>query len=222
MTKQLFQYIRYSLIIPQILSSRVAKRCDLVNNQIIADAYHYIYNSCKPLGEYDSTECSLEPSSPSLRKPRCLLEIKWLPHNTGSIKVQYDNSDNCMVTFVGNSTPFKDYVIKSTPLKNGIYTFSVLSIAPMSSGNIYSCPNGAISVAVSAQSDKYLYWYPLFSGSLITVYVHDEYMFLKLIEGGTVKSTTGIHEKYQLSISICNLMPQNNNFSCSFNIKPHI
>ena len=221
LTKQLFQYIRYSLIIPQILSSRIVKRCDLVNNQIIGDAYHYIYNSCKPLGEYDSTECSLEPASPSLRNPRCSLEIKWLPYNGSNIKVQYDISDNCMVTFYYHSTPFKDYVIKSTPLKNGIYTFSVLSIAPLSSGNTYSCPNGAISVAISAQSDRYLYWYPLFSGALITVYVHDEYMFLKLIEGNKVKSTTGIHETYQLSICICNLL-QYSNLSCSFNIKTHV
>ena len=58
LTQQIFRCIRYSLIIPQILSSRVVARCDLVSKQLLGDAYLYIYNSCKPLGEYDSKECS--------------------------------------------------------------------------------------------------------------------------------------------------------------------
>ena len=48
LTRQIFRCIRYSLIIPQILSSRVVARCDLVSKQLLGDAYHYIYNSCKP------------------------------------------------------------------------------------------------------------------------------------------------------------------------------
>ena len=218
LTHQLFCYVRYSLIIPQILSSRVVARCDLVNNQLIGDAYHYIYNSCKPLGEYDSSECSLEPASPSLRKPRCSLEIKWLPYSS-NITMQYDKSDNWMVSFYGHAVPF---FIKSTPLKNGIYAFSVLNIAPLRHGYTYTLPNGAISVVVSTQCDRRLYSYTLISPSLVTVYVHDEYLFLKLIEGDKVKSTTTIHGTDPFNICICNMMPQDNTLTCSFTIDNNV
>ena len=73
--------------------------------------------------------------------------MKWLPYN-GNITMQYDKSDNWMVSFYGYSVPFKNHIIKSTPLKNGIYAFSVLNIAPVRHGNTYTLPDGAISVAV--------------------------------------------------------------------------
>ena len=221
LSRQLFCYVRYSLIIPQILSSTVAARCDLVNNQLIGDAYQYIYNSCKPLGEYDSNECNLEPASPSLRKPRCSLEMKWSPYSN-NITMNYDNLGNCTVSFHGGLIECKKHVIKSTPLNNGIYTFSVLSIGALSSGNTYNCPDGVISVAVSTPCGRYLYSYALISHNLITVYVHDEYLFLKLIEGDKVKSTTSIHETDQLSICICSRLPQYQYYSCSFSIKSHV
>ena len=221
LSRQLFCYVRYSLIIPQILSSTVAARCDLVNNQLIGDAYHYIYNSCKPLGEYDSNECSLEPASPSLRKPRCSLEMKWSPYSN-NITMNYDNLGNCTVSFRCDLIGFKQHVIKSTPLNNGIYTFSVFSIGALSCGNTYNCPDGVISIAVSTPCGRYLYSCALISHNLITVYVHDEYLFLKLIEGDKVKSTTSIHETNQLSICICSLLPQNHCHSCSFSIKSHV
>ena len=102
LTRQLFCHIKYSLIIPQILSSRVATRSDLVSNQLLGDAYHYIYNSCKPLGEYDSNykECTLEPTGPSLRKPRCSLKIEWVPCMKNNITVQHDKLDECNVNLM--------------------------------------------------------------------------------------------------------------------------
>ena len=219
-THQLFCFVRYSLIIPQILSSRVVARCDLVNNQLIADAYHYIYNSCKSLGDYDSNECSMEPTAPSLRKPRRSLEMKWLPYSS-QITMKYDNLDNCTVSFHGSFIEFKKHVIKSTPL-NGIYAFSVFSINSGNNNCAYGYADGAISIAVSTHCGRYLYSYALISHTLITVYVHDEYLFLKLIEGDKVKSTASIHETGQLSICICSLMPQHSAYSCSFTIKNHV
>ena len=220
LTHQLFCFIRYSLIIPQILSSRVIARCDLVNNQLIADAYHYIYNSCKPLGDYDSNEFSMEPTAPSLRKPRRSLEMKWLPYNN-YITMGYDSLDTFTVSFHGDAIEFKKHVIKST-LLNGIYAFSVFSIDSRNNDCAYRCADGAISVAVSTHCGRYLYSYALISHTLITVYVHDEYLFLKLIEGDKVKSTASIHETDQLSICICSLIPLQYVYSCSFTIKNHV
>ena len=128
LARQLFCYVRYSLIIPQILSSRVVARCDLVNNQLIGDAYHYIYNSCKPLGEYHHNECNLEPASPSLRKPKCSLKLEWVSYQNG-ITMKHGQLDECTISFNGGSVPaVNNYITKSLSLRNGIHTFSVLNI----------------------------------------------------------------------------------------------
>ena len=225
LTQQIFRCIRYSLIIPQILSFRVVARCDLVSKQLLGDAYHYIYNSCKPLGEYDSKECSQEPISLS-RKPKKSLKIEWVPYQD-QVTMKHDQLDECDINFNG-PVPVNNYVIKSLQLKNGIYTFSVHNIAAASKSyrnnfgyvsNPY--PDAPISVAISGQGDKYLYCYPLISDSLITVYVHDEYLFLKLIEGDKVKSTTSLFKADLFRICICSLLPQGNSYYCSFRIHNH-
>ena len=233
LSRQLFFYVRYSLIIPQILSSRVVARCDLVNNQLIGDAYHYIYNSCKPLGEYDHNECIREPVSPSLRKPKTLLKLEWVPCQNG-ITMKHDQLDECTVSFNGGSVPVNNYIIKSLLLRNGIHTFSVLNITAYdTSRTSYTDTLGCvpintpylgapISIAVDSQGDKCLYCYPLKNDSLITVYVHDEYLFLKLIEGDKVKSTTSICEAGLFNVSICNLMPSNSLHHCNFHIHNHV
>ena len=124
--QQLFCYIRYSLIIPQILSSRVATRSDLVSSQLLGDAYYYIYNSCKPLGEYGDKECTLEPAGPSLRKPRCSLKVEWIPHKDHNMMVQHDKLDECEVSFNISILPINNPAMKSLPLKK--YTHFLFAI----------------------------------------------------------------------------------------------
>ena len=123
----------------------------------------------------------------------------------------------------------KDCVVKSLPLRNGIYTFSVLCVsATYSSGDgyggimltSYSCV--PLLVAITSQGDKYLNCYPLINDSLITMYVHDEYLFLKLIEGDKVKSTMSVVKTDLFSISIYSLLPYNCSYSCSFHIYNHV
>ena len=229
MTQQLFHCIRYSLIIPQVLSSRVAVRSDFVSSQLLGDAYHYIYNSSKPLGEYDCKECTLEPPSPSLRKPRCSLNIEWIPYKSGGVTTQH-KLDECNVNYTG-ALPINSCIVKSVPLKSGIYTFSVLNVAASSptydtftgTNRITPYSGTPISIGISNQADVYLYSYPLIRNSLITVYVHDEYLFLKLIEGDKVKSTTSVTlEVDMFSICICNLLQPNSQNNCSFCINNHV
>ena len=45
LTSKLFQCVRYSLIIPQILTYRVMPRTNLVDKQQLIDAYYYMYTS---------------------------------------------------------------------------------------------------------------------------------------------------------------------------------
>ena len=230
LTKQLFQHVRYSVIIPQILSSRVVARCNLVDNQLIGDAYHYIYNSSKPLGEYDHDEYIQEPFSPSLRKPRCSLKLDWVPCKN-TITMNHDRLDECSVSFNSSSVSVNINITKPMSLRNGIYTFSVLNITAtrtyyienLGIGSTFQSYSGApISIAVGTQGDRYLYSYPVINDSLITVYVHDEYLFLKLIEGDKVKSTTSICESGPFRVSICNLLQPSDSYNCNFRIHNHI
>ena len=215
LTYKLFQCVRYSLIIPQILTSRVMPRTDLVDRQQLIDAYYYIYNSCKPLGEYNSNECTQEPIGPSLRKPKCLMNIEWVDC-TGTM--QHDKLDEYRVSN-GYCNQYS-YIIKSPPLRNGTYVFSVLSItATVNYQRAISGPS--VSVAVSNQNNEYLYFHPLFNDSQITVYVHDEYLFLKLIIGDKVKSTASIMLETGLcSIYICGMLSNHHNYS--FCIHNHV
>ena len=228
LTQQLFCHIRYSLIIPQILSSRVATRSDLVSSQLLGDAYHYIYNSCKPLGEYGDKECTLEPSGPSLRKPRRSQKVEWIPHQH-NIMVQHNKLDECEVSFDTSVLPINDTAMKSLPLQNGIYTFSVLNVSVSCSSfdgqyittDFY--PGAPVSMTIFNQSKKYLYSYPLINNSLFTVYVHNEYLFLKFIEDNRITSTTSIMLEGNLySLCICNLIPQDSKYNCSFSIHNHV
>ena len=230
MTQQFFRYIRYSLIIPQVLSSKVVARSDLVNTQQLGDAYHYIYSSCRPLGEYDSKECTLEPPGPSLRKPRCSLKIEWISKGN-NITMQHDKLDEFNVQFLAHSLSVNNHIIKSLPLKNGIYIFSVLNVATSYStydnftyvDRIISYSGAPISMTISSQGDKYLYSYPLINDSLITMYVYNEYLFLKLFEDDKVKSTTSMTLETDLyNICICSLLQSNTSYDCSFRIHNHV
>ena len=216
LTSKLFKCVRYSLIIPQMLTSRVMPRTDLVDRQQLIDAYYYIYNSCKPLGEYDSNECTQEQIGPSLRKPKCSMNIEWVGSTSAMQQHKLDeySISNC---YCNQYTS----IIKSPPLRNGTYVFSVLNITVTFNYAQVVGTGPSVSVAVSNQNNKYLYFHPLTNNSLVTVYVHDEYLFLKLIEGDKVKSTASIILETGLcSINICGLL--SNSHSYSFCIHNHV
>ena len=222
---KLFQCIRYSLIIPQILTSKVIPRCDLVNKQLIFDAYHYIYNSCSPLGEYNGKECSQEPIGPTLRKPKCSLKIEWVYRSNATVK--HDTLDEYKITYASCSCPAShNSLIMSSPLlRNGTYTFSVLGITVTPPSNYsHPDPGAPLSITITSQPNNCLYYHPVISDSLITVYTHDEYLFLKVIEGDKVKSTTSIRETSLCCICINNLLPYitHHSYSCSFSIHNHV
>ena len=144
--------------------------------------------------------------------------------------MKYGQFDEHSVFFSGSSVPINNYITKSLSLRNGIYTFSVLNIT--ANHTYYNMSNGTttsqsysvapISIAVGNQDDKYLYSYPLINSSLITLYIHDDYLFLKLVEGDKVKATTSICEAGHFNVSICNLLPYDSPYHCKFHIHNHI
>ena len=148
--------------------------------------------------------------------------------------MKHGQLDECTISFNGGSVPaVNNYITKSLSLRNGIHTFSVLNITAKYTSCIdnlglhnkyVSQPySGApISIAVGSEGGKCLYCYPLINDSLITVYVHDDYLFLKLIEGDKVKSTTGVCEAGLFNVSVCSLMPCNSSHNCDFHIHNHV
>ena len=143
------------------------------------------------------------------------MNIEWVRCNG---TMQHDKLDEYRVN--GGSYQYSCF-INSQPLRNGIYVFSVHNITVTSNRDLRAVPGPSVSVAVGNQNYQYLYFHPLINDSLITVYVHDEYLFLKLIDGDKVKSTTSLMLETGLySIYICSLL--SNNHSCSFCIRNHI
>ena len=144
--------------------------------------------------------------------------------------MNHDRLDECSVSFNSSSASVNNNITKPMSLRNGIYTFSVLNITAnhtycnmnnfTSTSQSYSV--APISIAVGNQGDKYLYSYPLINSSLITLYVHDDYLFLKLVEGDKVKSTTSICEAGHFNVSICNFLPYDSSYHCKFHIHNHV
>jgi len=85
-TPQIFRCVRYSLIIPQILSSKVVS-CDLVDTRLLAKAYHYIYSSCRPLGQYCAVD-DRQLVEQCSRKVVRSLKVDWFVND--GVSMTYD------------------------------------------------------------------------------------------------------------------------------------
>ena len=194
-------------------------RSDLINKQLLLDAYYYIYNSCKPLGEYHCSDCILEPAGLRLRRPKCLQELQWSAA-VYQATLQHDKLDEYKVSFTSSPSYVNTNVMTSSPLRNGIYTFSILNITATQNFTPYT--HAPISIAVSnKQCDKCLYSYPLANDSMITTYVHDDYLFLKLIQNGKVKLTISLLETDTFMICVRSLIGRHD-YNCSFDIYNHL
>jgi len=213
LTSQLFRCIRYPLIAPQILSSRVVS-CSHVDKQLLSSAYRYIYTSCKPLGVYavnDGDENDYkELVKQSLRKPIHSLKIEWFGYD--GVSTSYDVANKCKVSFVSRKVPLTKYIMKSSPLNCGIYTFSVSNFTAHAAFS----RDKFIAVNLIDQSDVYLYTHPLKEDSLVTFSVDGDELFLKIIENNKVKSTVSMNGTSPFRVCICNLLVPDCQFQCSF------
>jgi len=195
LTQQLFQSIRYQVIIPQLLSSKVAD-CAHADKHLLNKAYKYMHNSCSPLGKCSDDDKFFNPVSCCSRKPAHVYKIEWVVHSNVSVNQQSANT--CEFSFVCKDANHWN-ITESLPLKNGMYTFKVYDI----SGHIYNVV--ILSVDVIGRSRKYLYTHPLKSNDVVTMSVHDDEMFLKLINADKVKSTVCISESQPFRVCICNI-----------------
>ena len=187
LTTQLFRSIRYELIVPQLLSSKVAN-CELADKDLVNKAFHYIHSSCNPIGEYSIDECQ-GFFSPCLRKPTRSSCVEWSTYSSYATIL-----DDRTVQYSGNFG--QDYILKSAPLLNGIYLISISNIR-------CSYCNPEIAITVIGKQKCYLHKESLTSGSLITMSIHDDHMFLKGINANKVKSTVCISGSKPFRVCIC-------------------
>jgi len=186
LTPELFKCVRYSLIIPQLLSSMVAP-CDLVDARDLNKAYRYLYSSCSPIGEIDE---SLQLTfAQNFRKPHWSLMPEW--HAQQGVNLSHNAKEMGLVQVSFAHNKLKNYcIVKSAPLKNGIYSFYIFNPPSLyqKSEPIYASVvfknEGTLKLNENIVcTDK------LQSYDLVTFYIHDNYLFLKRIGRGKVIST---------------------------------
>ena len=201
LTAQIFRCIRYSLIIPQILTSKVA-RCDFVDKRLISEAIDYIYNSNRQLGTYNDDDPCKPTAVQFSRKPELSSKIEWVACEGVSIAYTYVNqgyvSGNCCA--LSNN----EYVmVKSKPLSDGIYSFSVSDVSSSPRGHIIL--EMFFSITQSSMPEVNLYANCLQKSNLVSLYVHGDCLFVKYIVDKVVSSafTTSVRGPFCIHLSMC-------------------
>ena len=176
LTDELFACVRYTRIVPQILSSRVANSyCTLVDKQLLAKAYQFIYNSCDKLGN-DSGKCF---KVHRFRRPGNSLNLKWEAY--GKVVItrahQYDRCPKVSGCF--DAVPYDEYIIKSAPLGDEMHSFVFLNLL-FGDGRSAAAYDELI-LAVQDATKQYLLSTSLVSDNLVTLNVYGNFLFLKVI-----------------------------------------
>ena len=173
LTAPLFRCIRYSLIFPHLLLTEVAN-CELVDKQLITEALNQIFTSCDPLEKcndigYDD-DCKQTIDS---RKPCHGLEnMKWFVETRGVSIDLLERSVNVKIV-KAESKDIQLSLVKMELKKSGIYSFCTHS-------------NGhariILSISILDQSGKVLTTTDLAYMTLITLHVHGNDIFIKVID----------------------------------------
>ena len=175
--QQLFRSIRYQVIVPQVLSSKIVD-CVHADKHLLSNAYKYMHNSHSALGQPIADGTFFDPVSYCSRKPAHSCKVEWIVNRNVSCSHQADGARS--LDFRCGDTSWS--LTESVPLENGIYTFKV--------SNISCCSR--ISVVIIDQSKSCLYTRPLTNDDVVTLSVHDDNMFLKLINADKALSTVCI------------------------------
>ncbi|XP_065892814.1 kelch repeat and BTB domain-containing protein 8-like [Dysidea avara] len=178
---QLFQCVRYPLIIPQLLST-VLTNCDLVDRQTLSKAFQYLYGSCRPIGEDDEKmQVYLNHCS---RRPNCSLKVEWLAQR--SVKLIHDDEEagQCKIEYHRKALGDDQYILMSTPFKNGVYSFHITPgrlrhiITESQSKHVPVSYHDDVCLNIIDQHGKCLCTIVLEKYGLVTLYIHNNYLFL--------------------------------------------
>ena len=191
LTSKLFEFVRYSLIVPQILTSKVA-RCNILDKQLIANAVYYIYNSHNPLGEYSNDDPCKPTFSCFSRKPTVGSKIEWVANN--DVTIAYNPGNEISVSGTLAALPDNGFqIVRSKPLSDGIYSFSVSNSGyiPKKHGMHSNRVPIKLCVAVTRSTvpETHLYANVLEESNLVTLNVYRGHLFIKCIANFAVTAT---------------------------------
>ena len=175
LTSDLFACVRYTRIIPQVLSSSVTT-CDLVDKELLSKAYQFVYTSCNKLGD-DKGKCF---EVKLWRKPIHSINLNW--EGFGNVVLtrtdKYDPHPRISGRF--DAVPLDKYIIKSAPLGDEFHSFTLLDLCFISVSTVLN--NARLIVAIQDTSERFLLSTPIERDNLVTLSVYGNFLFLKLID----------------------------------------
>ena len=153
LTSQLFACVRYTRIIPQILTSRIAS-CNLVDKQLLSEAYHFIFSSSEEISQ-DVHHKNFVVSP--FRKPMNCVVVNWEGFDSVSLA-----REGLSIGVSGHfhSVPDDKYILKSAPLENDIDYFRLTNIRLTNGTN-----SSKLLVVISDMSENCLTSTPVSSDS---------------------------------------------------------
>ena len=169
---QLFQSIRYFLISPQLLLTKVID-CSYIDKQAVMEALNCLHTM--PLNERECCKGNEHNNCNTIKAPRHFCSIEWdLCSNAKSDIMQSGNV--CFVKYC-NTRNSGNSIIYSKPLKNGAYSFHISS----------SILCKKLSLSINTSHDL-LYEIPADSVNFI-LFVYENDIFLKIIKDRKVCTT---------------------------------
>ena len=176
LTVQLFQSIRYSLIIPPLLLEKIAS-CECVDKKIFDKALKCVFDYCPPIENDDRSQpCD---------KPRILTNLYAFlnaPYSTSvQITLKYTSEKECLVSLAyhGSSVQHNCPILESHPLENKTYAFTIRNDQNLSRQFLLS---------IEDSGRRALCTNTINSGILSIIMVYDNSVYLRIVESGKVKS----------------------------------
>ena len=149
--------------------------CDLVDKQLLSNAFQFIYTSCNKLGD-DHGKCF----KVYCRKPNRSMNLDWEGYGNVVLTRAHRYDTHPTVSGCFDAVPLDKYIIKSVPLTDEMHSFKLLDL---SFNNTRPVPHrGELVLAVSDATEHYLLSTPIVSDNLVTLCIYRKFLFLKLID----------------------------------------
>ena len=187
---KLFQSIRYFLISPRLLLTKVAGY-SYVDKQVMMEALDNLYT--KPLNERQCGEGNEQNNSHTIKAPRHFRTIEWNFCNDSKSSMMYIGN-TCHVQYFNTKKPNDGQILHSKALRNGTYRIDISECWQNLSLCIWTCRFRCLyEIPVSRVTGRI--------SAILFVYEGD--LFLKVLEDNEVRTTHGATTQASFHITLC-------------------